>query len=135
MVDPGFEGAEGAEEVVERGIDEAEADDGEEHNEAGAHEVGGDLGADFIGPFGGHFAHAEAGLAERDDEIDVEGEVGDLQGGMDGAGGVSGEDFGRALGVLDIEPEQRLDDEVEDAAGEAAHPGLGLVEHGAGEPA
>ena len=45
------------------------------------------------------------------------------------------DEFAGALGILDAHPETHLDHEMKTAAGETAHPGLRLVQHGAGQPA
>ena len=44
-------------------------------------------------------------------------------------------DFAGTLRVLDVHPEEGLDDQVKTAAGEPAHAGLGLVQDGARQPA
>lgn len=132
-VEPFLEGSEGGEPGVEGGIDEAQADDTEEHGERAAAEA--DFGSALVGPLGGVFEDGETGAAEAVEEVDIEGEIGGAEVGMDTLDGFASHDLGAALGVADMHPEEALDDGVEHAAGEAAFPGLAFAELGAGEPA
>jgi len=113
-------------------VDDAQADDGK-HDGEGAF-VEAHFGTDLVGPNGGHFADGEAISLERIEEIDVEGDVGDAQGGVNFLHGLAPHDLGAALRVFDAHAEEKFHEHVKDAAEDAAFHGLGLLQNGAGNP-
>src|SRR5207245_343216 len=70
----------------------------------------------------------------RIQQVDVKGEVSDAQRRVNGFHGGAAHDFTRALGVLDVHPEERFDSQVEATAGKTAQAGLSLVQNRTGQP-
>ena len=74
-------------------------------------------------------------MFERVKQVDVKREIRDAQCRMNFFDGGSPGNFARALGVLDVHPEQRFDDQMKTAARETPQTRLGLAQHRSGQPA
>src|SRR5208283_1076909 len=103
--------------------------------EGGSEQRGADCGTDFVRPFGGDFKDGETGVLEGVEEVDIEGQVRNAQARVHFFNRAAAHYFAGTLSVLDVKPEQGLDDQMEAAAGELAEPGLGLVQYSASQPA
>jgi len=79
-VDPGLERLEGLHPLVERRVNQPDADGGQQHGQRRSCQ--GDFGSHLVGPFGGHLKHAVAGPLERIKQVDVKRHVGNAQVGV-----------------------------------------------------
>src|SRR5581483_2218788 len=120
---------------IKRRIDQSQSNDGEKHHERRAHQGLRDLRAHLVRPFRRDFQHFEPAALQRVEQVYVEREVGGKECVVDLFDGGAAHHLGRALRVLDVEPEQSLDYGVKAAAGEAAQARLALVQNRAGKPA
>ena len=59
-------------------------------------------------PFRGHFANDKTVLLQGIEQVDIKGDIGNAERGMDFFNGRAPHDFGPTLRILDIHPEEQL---------------------------
>ena len=78
--------------------------------------------------------HLKARRLQRVEEVNVKGEVGEAESGVDGFRGLPLKDFGAALGVRDAHTGKTLHKQVEEPARETPFAGLGVGNVSPGDP-
>lgn len=122
-IEPSFERTKGSEPPIERGIDQTETHQREQHVEGGP-EIEDDVGTHLVLPDRGDLSNCESTAGQGVEKVNVKGEVSQLEFVVDGLSSQATDHLGTTLGVRDPHLEECLDKEVEQAAGEPTFAGL-----------
>ena len=135
LINPSFQGPDQWHPATQWRIKQADAQDGQEHGQGRSEQGLCDFRTQLVGPFSGRFNDLIAMTFEQVEQIDVKRQVGNHQIRLNPLHRLFAHDLGRALGILDPQLEQALDDRMKDAAGQSSCQGLCLVEFRAWKPA
>ena len=134
LINPSFQGPDQWHPATQWRIKQADAQDGQEHGQGRSEQGLCDFRTQLVGPFSGRFNDLIAMVFEQVEQIDVKRQVRNHQVRLNPMHRLFAHDLGRALGILDPQLEQALDDRVKDAAGKSSCQGLCLVKFRAWKP-